>query len=182
MDAFNHLHPVEAPDVEWAYDDELGQQQEYQAGFQQHLNESHPHERPPQNSNNLSDRDVVSNRDADFLRMPHGDRVGQGTSRLPSDSPAFSGQGVNQDLLFPGADRSGQLPAGSFSLTDSWHGVDAAADWPTQSFDQEEHWWAEPGDVVPEWPNDRGNSLAARSRSINPRPTAPAGRWQYDGP
>ncbi|WP_245452477.1 NEL-type E3 ubiquitin ligase domain-containing protein [Bradyrhizobium forestalis] len=174
MDAFNHLHPVEAPDVERAYDDELGQQQDYQAGFQQHLNELHPHERPPQNSNNLSDRDVVSNRDADFLRMPHGDRVGQGTSRLPSDSPAFSGQGVNQDLLFPGADRSGQLPAGSFSLTDGWRGVDAAADWPTQSFDQEGHWWAEPGDVVPEWPTtaaipwqqDLGVSILGRQ----PRP------------
>ncbi|WP_109142729.1 NEL-type E3 ubiquitin ligase domain-containing protein [Bradyrhizobium sp. SUTN9-2] len=152
MDPFKRVHPFEAPDVERANEDELEQQQEYQAGFQQHLNELHPHERPPTNSNSLGDRNAVSDKDADFWRMPHEDRVGQGTSQLPSDSPVFSRQGGNQDLLFPAADRVGQFPADSFSLTDSWHGVDAAADWPTQSFDQEEHWWAEPGDVVPVWP------------------------------
>ncbi|MCA1457306.1 hypothetical protein I6F35_29590 [Bradyrhizobium sp. BRP22] len=81
MDPLNNLNPFEVPDVERTYYDRLEQQQADQAGFQQHLNELHPHERPRPNSNSLGDVYVVLNRDAEFLRMPHEDRVGQGTSR-----------------------------------------------------------------------------------------------------
>ncbi|KRQ06509.1 hypothetical protein AOQ71_26045 [Bradyrhizobium manausense] len=52
--------------------------------------------------------------------------------------------------------------------------MDAAADWPTHNVDQEEHWWAEPGDVVPEWPTPPAipwqQNLGA---SILPRPPRP---------
>ncbi|WP_258768845.1 NEL-type E3 ubiquitin ligase domain-containing protein [Bradyrhizobium arachidis] len=174
MDPFNNLNPFEPPDVERAYYDWLQQEQADQAGFQQHLNELHPHERPPPNSNSVRDTRGVSNRDADFLRMAHEGRVGQGTSRLPSDHPTFSGQGVNQHMLFAAADRGDQLPAGNFSLTDDWHGMDAAADWPTHNVDQEEHWWAEPGDVVPEWPTPPAipwqQNLGASILPRQPRP------------
>lgn len=157
MDPFNKLNPFEAPDVDRAYYHGLEEQQADEAGFPQHLNELHPHERPPSSSNRLGDADVVSNRDADPLGMPHEGRVGQGTSRLPSDPPAFSGQGINQYVLFTAADRGGQLPAGSFSLPDYWHGMDAAADWPTHSVGQEEHSWAEASDVAPEWATTPAN-------------------------
>ncbi|MCP3413550.1 hypothetical protein NLM16_05490 [Bradyrhizobium brasilense] len=148
MDPFNHLNPFETPDVER---DGLEQQQVDQTGFQQHLNEFNPHERPPPNTNSLGVPNIVPNRDAGSLEMPHDDRVGQGTSRRPSDPSACSEQGVNQHILFV-ADRAGKLPAGSFGPLDCWHDMGSAATWPTHSVDQEEHSWMEAGDMVPEWP------------------------------
>ncbi|MDH2349056.1 hypothetical protein QCM79_42990, partial [Bradyrhizobium sp. SSUT77] len=149
MDPFNNLNQFEGPDVEWTYYDGLEQQQADQAGFQQHLN-------------------------ANPLRMPDEDRVGQGTSRWLSDPPAYSEQGLNQHMLFAAADRAGQLPAGNFGLTDRWHGMDAAADWPTHSVDQEERSWAEVGDVVPGWPTTSEipweQNLGASILGREPRP------------
>ncbi|MET4121753.1 Leucine-rich repeat (LRR) protein [Bradyrhizobium sp. JR1.5] len=149
MDPFNNLNQFEGPDVEWTYYGGLEQQQADQAGFQQHLN-------------------------ANPLRMPDEDRVGQGTSRWLSDPPAYSEQGLNRHMLFAAADRAGQLPAGNFGLTDCWHGMDAAADWPTHSVDQEERSWAEVGDVVPEWPTTSEipweQNLGASILGREPRP------------
>ncbi|MET4355526.1 Leucine-rich repeat (LRR) protein [Bradyrhizobium sp. RT9b] len=149
MDPFNNLDQFEGPDVEWTYYDGPEQQQADQAGFQQHLN-------------------------ANPLRMPDEDRVGQGTSRWLSDPPAYSEQGLNQHMLFAAADRAGQLPAGNFGLSDCWHGMDAAADWLTHSVDQEERSWAEVGDVVPEWPTTSEipweQNLGASILGREPRP------------
>ncbi|MGY4399375.1 NEL-type E3 ubiquitin ligase domain-containing protein [Bradyrhizobium sp. USDA 3315] len=135
MDPFNNLNPFETPDVER---DGLEQQQVDQAGFQQHLNEFNPRERQTSNTTNIDVPYIVPNRDADSLEMPHGDRVGQGTSRMPTDPSACSEQGVNE--------------SGSFGPLDCWHDMGSAATWPTHSIDQEEHSWMEAGDMVPEWP------------------------------
>ncbi|MGL3104777.1 hypothetical protein [Bradyrhizobium sp. BR 1432] len=183
MDPFNKLNPFEASGVERTHDDALQTQQADQAGFQQHLNEFHPHERQPPSSNRLGQPYLVSNRDAEQLSMPHEDRVGQSTSRSPSD-PA-SEQGGNQNVLFAAADHHGQLPAGSFSLTDCWHVMDAVADWPTHSVDQEEHSWAEADDVVAEWPTSGvipwEQNLAASNPGRHSRPgdgnTSRGGPW-----
>ncbi|WOH80247.1 NEL-type E3 ubiquitin ligase domain-containing protein [Bradyrhizobium sp. BEA-2-5] len=153
MDPFNRLNPSEIPDVGRTHHEGLQQQQADQAAFQQHLNELHPRERPPSpnNSNRRRPPYAGSNGDADHLGMPHEGRVGQGPSRLPSDPPSCSEQGINQHVLFATVDRDSQLPNGSFSLTDGWHDMDAAADWPTHDVDQEQHLWAGADDVTPEW-------------------------------
>ncbi|WFU79200.1 NEL-type E3 ubiquitin ligase domain-containing protein [Bradyrhizobium sp. CIAT3101] len=181
MDPFNNVNPFEASDVERTHDDRLLTQQA-DAGFQQHLNELHPHERQSSNSNSLGQPHVVSHRDAEQLSMPREDRVGQSTSWSPSDPP--SEQWGNQNVRFAAADHGRQLP-GSFSLTDCWQGMDAAADWPTHSVDQEEHSWAEADDVVSEWPTSPAipweHSLEASTLGRQPRPgdgnTSRGGHW-----
>ncbi|MFQ3455887.1 NEL-type E3 ubiquitin ligase domain-containing protein [Bradyrhizobium sp. UFLA01-814] len=176
MDPFNHLNPSEIPDVGRTYDEGLQQQQADQAAFQQQLNELHPRELPPPlpNSNRRRPPYAGSNRDADPLEMPHEDRVGQGPSRLSSDPPSHSEQGINQHVLFATADRDSQLSDGSFSLTDSWHDMDAAADWRTHQVDQEQHWWAGTDDVVAEWraipASPWEQNLAASVLARQPRP------------
>ncbi|MGL3210421.1 hypothetical protein [Bradyrhizobium sp. BR 1433] len=176
MDPFNHLNPSEIPDVGRTYDEGLQQQQADQAAFQQQLNELHPRELPTPlpNSNRRRPPYAGSNRDADPLEMPHEDRVGQGPSRLTSDPPSHSEQGINQHVLFATADRDSQLSDGSFSLTDSWHDMDAAADWRTHQVDQEQHWWAGTDDVVAEWraipASPWEQNLAASVLARQPRP------------
>ncbi|WP_245324084.1 NEL-type E3 ubiquitin ligase domain-containing protein [Bradyrhizobium stylosanthis] len=171
MDPFKNLNPFEASDIERTHDDGLQTQRADQAGFQQHLNELHPHERQPSDSYSPGQPYVVSNRDAEQLSMPHEDRVGQGTSRSRSDPP--SEQGGDQNVRFAAADLGRHL-RGSCSLTDCRQGMDAAADWPTDSVDQEEYSWAEADDVVSEWPTTPaiawGDSLEASTLSRQPRP------------
>ncbi|WP_265441077.1 NEL-type E3 ubiquitin ligase domain-containing protein [Bradyrhizobium sp. SEMIA] len=173
MEAFNKLNPFETH-VDQMYYDRPQQQQADQAGFQQHVNDLRLHGRLPPNSISLGEPPcVASNRGADRSGMPHEDVVRQGTSRSPSDSFACS-ERDDQHVLFPVADRDGQLPDGNFSLTDDWHAMDSAADWPPYSVDQEEHSWAEAGDVAPESSTSGANrsaqDLGASILGRQPRP------------
>lgn len=143
MDPFHNLGQFEPPDFARTDYDELQQLPVDQAGFQQHLNELHLRERPPRNSNRRGDPYNVSNRDADWL--DHG----EGISRSTWNPPTESEQGSNQHVLFAAASRGGQLPAGSFSPADVWHGLDSAVHLPTHSVDQQEYSWANADD---DWP------------------------------
>ncbi|WP_445219711.1 NEL-type E3 ubiquitin ligase domain-containing protein [Bradyrhizobium sp. Pa8] len=144
MNPLNNLNAFESPDFGRTEPEELRQPQVDQAGFQQHLNELHLRERPPRNPNRRGDPYGVSNSGTGWL-----DHIGEGTSQLPSNPPVGSEQPGNQHVVFAAANRGGQLPAGSFRLTDYWHGMDSAVHLPGHTVDQEEVSWAEDDD---EWP------------------------------
>lgn len=168
MDPFHNLGQFEPRDFARTDYDELQQLPVDQAGFQQHLNELHLRERPPRNANRRGDPYNVSNRDADWL--DHG----EGISRSTWNPPTESEQGSNQHVLFAAASRGGQLPAGSFSPTDVWHGLDSAVHLPTHSVDQQEYSWANADDDWPTtstvpWEQHHGGSF------LDPRP------WLGDG-